>query len=47
VLDWSRAVNGVNLESGADVGQAGPAESEGLWMVLLPEGVFGAKVKGA
>jgi hypothetical protein len=47
MLDGGARLNGLDLESGADVGQHRRAEWEGFGVVLLPSLVFGAEVEGA
>jgi hypothetical protein len=47
VLDGRRGLYGLDLKSGADVGQGARAEGKRLWVVCLPPLVFGTKVEGA
>jgi hypothetical protein len=46
MLYWGARLNGLNLESGADVGQHRGAEWERFGVVLLPSLVLGAEVEG-
>lgn len=47
VLDGSRGLDGLNLESGTDVGEGAGAKWQGLGVVCLPTLVLGAEIKCA
>lgn len=47
MLDGSARLNGLDLESGADVGEHRRPEGQGLGVVLLPALVLGAEIEGA
>ena len=47
MLDGSRRLNSLNLESSTDVGQGARPERQRLGMVLLPTLILGAQIEGS